>query len=167
MMMFRTQQLIIESGLQNLYKVEQFVEELSDFYNINNTYFGNILISLTEAVKNAIVHGNKEDPNKKVSIIFETRPTGMFFHVSDEGDGFDMSIIPDPTEVQEEEGRKIKTGLYLIKSLSDNLIFKNKGSVIEFEFFISSINYQLSVDRSKALKGYFQPQDQKIRKNIE
>lgn len=166
-MMFRTQQLIIESGLQNLYKVEQFVEELSDFYNINNTYFGNILISLTEAVKNAIVHGNKEDISKMVTIVFEVRPTGMFFHVSDEGEGFDTNIVPDPTEEKEEEGKKLKTGLFLIKSLSDNLIFKNNGSVIEIEFYISSINYQLSVERSKALKSYFQSEDQKIKKNIE
>lgn len=165
--MFRTQQLIIESGLQNLYKVEHFVEELSDFYNVNNTYFGNILISLTEATKNAIIHGNKEDINKKVTIIFEARPTGMFFRVSDEGEGYDSSLIPDPTEIEAEEGRKIKTGLYLIKSLCDTVVFKNKGSVIEFEFYVSSINYQLSVDRSKALKGYFQSQDQKVKKNIE
>ena len=165
--MFRTQQLIIESGLQNLPKVEQFIEELSDFYNVNNTYFGNILISLTEAVKNAIIHGNKEDMSKKVTIVFEARPTGMFFQVSDEGDGFDTVGTPDPTEIAEEEGKKIKTGLYLIKSLSDNVAFKNKGSVVEIDFNVSSINYQLSVDRRNALKTYFQTSDQKIKKNIE
>lgn len=166
-MMFRKQELSIESGLHNLYKVEQLVEEISDFCNINNTYFGNILISLTEAVKNAIIHGNKEDINKKVTVIFESRPSGLSFIVRDEGEGFDINTIPDPTNETEEEGKKIKTGLYLIKSLSDVVNFKNKGSQIEIEFFISSINYQLSVDRSKALKAYFQTEDQKARKNIE
>ncbi|MCX6269756.1 MAG: ATP-binding protein [Bacteroidetes bacterium] len=154
-MIFKKQELSIESGLQNLYKIEKFVEEISDFFNVNNTYFGNILIALTEAVKNAIVHGNKEDIDKKVLVIFESKPSGLTFIVKDEGGGFDSDSIPNPTDLEVVEGRKIKTGLYLIRSLADEVNFKDNGRQIEIQFYISSINYQLAVDRSKALKEYF------------
>ncbi len=161
-MISKKQELVIDSNLQDLNKVVHMVEEISDAYNINNTYFGNILVSLTEAVRNAIIHGNREDHVKKVHILFSSSNTALSFSVRDEGEGFDPARIPDPTEAEEGEGAGIKKGLYLIRSLSDELYFKDGGRLLEIVFHISSINYELSMHRTKALRNYFQSQEQKV-----
>ena len=48
----------IKSDLQEINEVEKFVEAICDYYNINDSYFGNIIVAITEAVENAILHGN-------------------------------------------------------------------------------------------------------------
>ena len=60
--MGRKEKLILESKPENISSVERFVEEICDYYNINDTYFGNILIALTEAFNNSLTHGNQCDP---------------------------------------------------------------------------------------------------------
>lgn len=98
--------LSIASLENNLFQIEEYVEEICDEYNINTNYYGNILLVLTEAVKNAIIHGNKNDINKFVNIYFESKPFGLSFIVSDEGDGFDYNSIKDPTDPQNDSIRK-------------------------------------------------------------
>ncbi len=153
------QELILESRLESLPEIERFVEEIGDYYNINNTYFGNILVALTEAFKNAAIHGNQLDSEKKVSIVFQPVANGLAFTVQDEGPGFDPSLTPDPTEI--EDGASAKKGLYLIRKLSDNVIFKEGGAKLDISFRISGINYELSVQRAKMLQQYFHVTEKK------
>jgi len=54
--------------------------------------------SLREAVANAIRHGNREDPHRAVTIDCRITPSEVAITVADEGDGFDPSMIPDPTD---------------------------------------------------------------------
>ena len=61
--------LKIESSLDEMYQVEQFVEEISEEFLLYGNYFGNILMAVTEAVKNAIIHGNGQDRKKLVRIM--------------------------------------------------------------------------------------------------
>ncbi len=152
-MIDQKQQLILESRLENMHRVERFVEEISDFYNINHNYFSNLLVSVTEAFRNAVVHGNAQNPDKKVTIEFSPAPFGLSFSVEDEGEGFDFRAIPDPTEPSADEhaGR----GLYLIRKLSDQVVFKAPGNKVQIDFHIASINYELSVSRAKMLNQYF------------
>lgn len=148
-------EISILSHLDNLVQIEQFVEEICDTYNINNNYFSNILIALNEAVENAIVHGNKLDPTKSVTIKFETEPSGLKFAISDEGEGFDCDSTQDPTD-PEVEFTGSGTGLFLIETLSDEVHFNEAGNCIELTFTTASINYELSVKRIDALAHYFQ-----------
>ncbi|MBE0641973.1 MAG: hypothetical protein IH599_08055, partial [Bacteroidales bacterium] len=67
-MIERTRELAIASDLREMHRVEAFIEEISDLFNINHTYFGHLLVAITEAVKNAIVHGNGGDAAKKVVV---------------------------------------------------------------------------------------------------
>ena len=146
-------QLIFPSVPENIHRVEKFVEDICDEYNINNTYFGNILVSLTEALENAIQHGNKSDPEKNITILFESQPKGLMFQVSDEGSGFDTGNIPDATDIVGNPDKK-GTGLFLIKTLADEVTFKNNGSTIQIMFYISSINQQMSIDRIHQLNSF-------------
>jgi serine/threonine-protein kinase RsbW len=151
--MMKKSTLKIKSVPANIHSLERFVENICDEYNINNTYFGNILITLTEAMENALYHGNKSDPEKYIIIKFESKSKGLLFEISDEGKGFDFNNIPDATDVQGNPERK-GTGLYLIKALADEVKFKSNGSTIQIMFYISSINQQLAVDRISQLNAF-------------
>lgn len=138
--------LKLRSQLTDIHLVERFVEEICDEYNINNTYFGNILVSLTEAIENAIVHGNASNAGKSVAVTFESTAKGLIFEVSDEGQGFDYMNIPDaadPVSNPEKKG----TGLFLIRTLADEVDFKENGRTIQIMFYISSINQQIATER--------------------
>ncbi len=141
---------------ENIHQVEQFVENICDQYNINNTYFGNILIALTEAVDNAIIHGNKKDTSKYVTIGFESKPEGLVFSVSDQGSGFDPASVPDPTDLKYDEKSTSGRGMFLIQHLADKFEYKKNGTIAEIVFKISSINNELACERIKQLKQYSQ-----------
>ena len=140
------------SSLENLYIVEKFVENICDSYNIFNSYYGNILVSVTEAIKNAIIHGNINNSNKNVAISFEANDKGLTFIIEDEGNGFDFNNIPDPLSI--ENTTQTGRGLFLVNSLADEVQFKNQGRVIEISFKISSINYEIAIDRINKLLKY-------------
>ncbi len=147
-------QLILPSLPENINQVEKFVEDICDEYNINNTYFGNILVALTEAFENAMVHGNGKDPVKKVHIIFTHKPEGLSFIVKDEGKGFDINQISDPTDINSDTDESKGRGIFLIKSLADEVKFLGNGSTVEILFKISSINSEMAIDRINQLKKY-------------
>ena len=147
-------QLILPSLPENINQVEKFVEDICDEYNINNTYFGNILVALTEAFENAIVHGNGRNPDKNVHIIFTSKPEGLSFIVKDEGEGFDINQIPDPTDINSDPNESKGRGIFLIKSLADEVKFLENGTSVEILFKISSINSELAIDRINQLKMY-------------
>jgi len=147
-------QLILPSLPENINLVEKFVEDICDEYNINNTYFGNILVTLTEAVENAMVHGNGRNPDKNVQIIFTSKPDGLSFVVKDEGEGFDVNQIPDPTDINSNTDESKGRGIFLIRSLADEVKFLENGKTIEILFKISSINSEMAIDRINQLKKY-------------
>ncbi|HPS45673.1 MAG TPA: ATP-binding protein [Bacteroidales bacterium] len=147
-------QLIIPSLLDQMYQVEKFVEEICDEFNINNTYFGNIIVALTEAVENAIKHGNANNSSKKVEITFITKNEGLSFVVKDEGAGFNANTIPDPTDINTKEEETKGRGIFLIKSLADEVNFLGKGNEVEIIFKIASINSEMAIERIQQLKKY-------------
>lgn len=162
MMMLRSKQLVLNSEMTELHKLEAFVEQISDVYNVNSTYYSNILVALTEAVTNSIVHGNKEDASKKVQIIFESKNKGLFFTVKDEGLGFDFVNYPDPTDIEIQDYENIGHGLYLMKSLTDVIEYNEEQGSVELGFKISSINKELAVSRVKSLQNYFKTAEKPV-----
>ncbi|MFT7298921.1 MAG: serine/threonine-protein kinase RsbW [Sphingobacteriales bacterium] len=128
--------LQLQSKLESITELENLIENLKERFAIGEEYFGNIMIALSEAVINAINHGNKLNPNKKVYINLEVNDGRQFiFTVADEGDGFDYENIPDPTlpeNIENPSGR----GVFIMKNLADQFIFSNAGSEIELHFKI-------------------------------
>lgn len=123
----------LNSDVRNIPKVEAFVEDVVEKFNVAPEIYGNILISLTEAVTNAIVHGNDKDQSKKVKVKMEKEAKKLTFKVTDEGTGFDFSILPDPTAP--ENLLKIGgRGVFMMKQLSDMVVFSNNGSTVEMIF---------------------------------
>ena len=123
----------IPSIKENVSVVESFIENVGEKIKIEESIYGNVLVSVTEAVNNAIVHGNKEDKTKKVRLGLKKNKKSVRFVVEDEGVGFDYDNLPDPTSpknVDKVKGR----GIFLIRSLSDKTTFKNGGRMIEMLF---------------------------------
>ncbi len=115
--------------------VESLVENVKNRYNIPTDQYYNILIAVSEAVNNAMTHGNKMDPTK--SILFElfANPHELEIIVQDQGSGFDPSSIDDCTEesnLYKESGR----GIFIMKSLSDNfeIITSENGTTFVLHF---------------------------------
>ena len=126
--------LELSSNAKNIRKIEPYVDEIMRSYCLTEGVYGNILISLTEAVTNAIIHGNREDENKKVMIcVKDVNDCNITFLVSDEGRGFDPDKIPDPTSAEnilKLGGR----GVFLMRQLSDGVTFADEGRTVEIYF---------------------------------
>ncbi len=123
------------SLMKNISYAENLVDEVSEKFDLSSEIYGNILVSLVEAVSNAVVHGNKLDPNKIVKIECEINDNAIFFSITDEGLGFDFNNIPDPTlseNLEKTDGR----GIFLMKHLSDEVVFREKGTLCQMKFLI-------------------------------
>ena len=131
------EQLELNSNVESLSKLEGFVERVHEQNSMDEASYGNILIALTEAVNNAINHGNKFDPSKKVNLNMETTSNNVVFTVKDEGAGFDFNNVPDPTlpeNLEKLNGR----GVFLIKNLADRVVFEENGTVVRLTFSLSN-----------------------------
>lgn len=127
------QTLKINSNTQSLRLVERLIEDVCQVYGVNEDCYGNMLIAVTEAVNNAIHHGNQNDPEKIVRIGFESENSKLIFSITDEGSGFDYANLPDPTDpanLDKISGR----GVFLMQSLSDSILFEQNGRKVLLGF---------------------------------
>lgn len=128
--------LQLASRIDSITIVENFIDTLSEKYRFSDEVYANVLTCLSEATVNAIIHGNKENPEKRVFINLEVvEDKRLIFTVSDEGDGFDFNNIPDPTAPENLENLSGR-GVFIIKRLADQCIFNSKGNELELHFKI-------------------------------
>ena len=126
----------IPSISDNIRMIESFIDNAKEKFHLNDDIYGNIMISVTEAVNNAIKHGNRGDSSKNVSLSLSLDENLIRFFVEDEGNGFDYKNLPDPTtpeNLEKPSGR----GIFLMKHLSDEVEFLEGGRVVELRFYIN------------------------------
>ena len=126
-----TMEIISQPESINL--VEKLIDEIKTEFSIQEECYGNMLVAVTEAVNNAIQHGNKYDPTKKVQVAYEIEPDQIAFTISDQGHGFDYLNLPDPTDPENLE-KPAGRGVFLMKHLADQIIFSENGRVVELYF---------------------------------
>lgn len=127
------QNLTFKSIAENIALVESLIDNVCEEFKINEDNYGNILVAVTEAVTNAIQHGNKYDPGKNVKVLVKTKDNQLRFVIQDEGSGFDFDNLPDPTDpenIEKPHGR----GIFLMQHLADNVNFKENGRIVELNF---------------------------------
>ncbi|MFO7934015.1 MAG: ATP-binding protein [Bacteroidales bacterium] len=127
--------LNIPSDTGNLRMVEKAIDELSMELNLSDEVYGNIMVATMEATNNAIIHGNNSDPNKNVKIEIFSGDRELKILIEDQGRGFDYSNIPDPTSpenLEKIDGR----GIFLMESLSDEIMYLEEGRIVELKFNI-------------------------------
>ena len=126
-------ELRFDSKPENIAVVERLIDKLSEEHNIIPEHYGNVLIAMTEGVNNAIVHGNKLDPDKSVTVACSVNDKNLVFRITDEGPGFDYDHLPDPTapeNIEKPHGR----GVFLMRHLADECTFEDDGRVVEMTF---------------------------------
>jgi serine/threonine-protein kinase RsbW len=112
-------QVVLDSEKKSIGYVEPLIHLISEVIDLPMERYYNILIAVTEAVNNAIIHGNKLDPKKKVTISLIVAQNQIDVIVMDQGAGFDPSKVADPRQTEnllKENGR----GVFLIKELSND-----------------------------------------------
>ncbi len=127
----------IPSLAENIRMIESFIDNAKEKYHLDDDIYGNIMIAVTEAVNNAIKHGNRGDSSKNVSLSLSFEEGLIKFKIEDEGTGFDHLNLPDPTSPEnlEKPGGR---GIFLMKHLSDEVSFDDNGRVVELSFYMNS-----------------------------
>ncbi len=127
--------LVLQSDPNSIEILESFLNNLIEKYDVNKERYPDILISLTEAVNNAIIHGNKEDRSKLVRIYHCLEESNLCIKVCDQGAGFNPEIIQDPTcpTCREIPGGR---GVFLMEQLADEIKFLDQGTKVELKFRI-------------------------------
>lgn len=126
------EELSIPSNFESMPKVETLIDSVCFKMSVGES-FGNVLIAVTEAVNNAILHGNKNNDSAQIFIKSAENSDSFCFSIEDEGMGFDYTTLPDPTapeNIEKENGR----GIFLMKNLSDEVEFENNGKRVVIYF---------------------------------
>ena len=128
--------LKFNSSLEHINTVDILIDEILVVHNIcKEKHEANIKTALTEAVTNAVVHGNKNDLQKTITLIYKINPTELIFKIQDEGNGFNPDLIPDPTlpeNLEKISGR----GVFIIKHLCSDYCYSDEGKTLELTFNI-------------------------------
>jgi len=126
-------EVTLSSDYQSLVDVEGLVDSVCEEFGVQADAFGNVLIAVSEAVNNAIQHGNKENVAAKVYLQVATDSTHFCIQVKDEGRGFSFQDLPDPTAPEnllKDSGR----GVFLMKNLADEVEFIHSGNTVNLYF---------------------------------
>lgn len=126
----------IPSLIENITIIESFIDNAREKFNINDDIYGNIMISVTECVSNAIIHGNQQDVKKAVNIELRFLDDQLKFIIEDEGEGFDYNQLKDPTSPENLE-RPSGRGVFIMKHLSDEVYFENNGRKATLTFYMN------------------------------
>lgn len=104
-------------------RIEKFLAKVDKHVRLNEIQMHKVMVSLTEAVNNAIVHGNKMNPMKKVTVIAEILPGWLLFIVNDQGHGFKPEKVANPLK-EENLLRESGRGIFLMRTLMDRVEFE-------------------------------------------
>jgi serine/threonine-protein kinase RsbW len=92
----------------------------------------NLRVGLTEALTNAMLYGNRKDPDKRVRILARFSADEISIVVTDEGHGFDPDGVPDPTtpaNIRRARGR----GIFMIRQLMDHVEYNTRGNSVRLK----------------------------------
>jgi serine/threonine-protein kinase RsbW len=120
-------ELAIESSYDSLERVTDLVEEAAGKIGITEEDSADLMISVMEAVNNAIQHGNREDAQKKVHIKVQAESSCVTVWIRDEGEGFDLDSVPDPRDPENllnVSGR----GILMMKAFMDQVEYPRDES---------------------------------------
>ncbi|MFM8250111.1 MAG: ATP-binding protein [Planctomycetota bacterium] len=111
--------------------VEQLLEQLNWHEWQEHDIFG-IHLAMEEAVVNAIKHGNQDDASKFVDVVIRLNKEEVHLQVTDQGDGFVPSEVPDPTD-DENLDLPSGRGLMLMRSFMTLVEYNDKGNSVRME----------------------------------
>jgi serine/threonine-protein kinase RsbW len=113
-------ELTVPSRMEELFAVKKLVEEATTAFDLDEEIAHWIELTVSESAINAILHGNRQDPRKYVYLRIGSNGRTIEVIVEDQGSGFDLADIPDPTadaNLMKPGGR----GILIIRSFMDEV----------------------------------------------
>ena len=109
--------------------VDRLMRSISSF-GVTDDFEVDVEVALREAILNAVIHGNRQDPHKHVYVTIVCGADGeVAMTIRDEGAGFDSSSVPDPTAPEHRMSTHGR-GIYLMRALMDEVSFEESGTVV-------------------------------------
>jgi serine/threonine-protein kinase RsbW len=127
--------MTLQSNPRSIARIETFLKKVNHVLHLDEILFHKLMISLTEAVNNAIVHGNKSNPGKKVHVQCEVVPGWLIVLVDDQGKGFKPDSVGNPLKKEnllKESGR----GIFLMRTLMDRVEFEGSRSGMQVRLWL-------------------------------
>jgi len=127
--------LTLSSKPKNIGRVEGFLKKIDRAAHLDEIQEHKLMIALTEAVNNAILHGNRSNEEKKVRVVCEVQEDGVLFTVTDEGKGFRPDTVANPLKEEnllKESGR----GIFLMRTLLDRVEFHRTRAGMEVKLWL-------------------------------
>jgi serine/threonine-protein kinase RsbW len=131
--------ITLRSIPRSIRRVETYLDKINATVHLNEIQMHKVMVSLTEAVNNAIIHGNKSDPEKKVTVRCEVLPGWLLFIVEDHGRGFKLDQVKNPLK-EENLMRESGRGIFLMRTLMDK---------VEYEVTKTGTQVKLWLDTNK------------------
>jgi len=121
--------LVVPSRRQQIVAAQKTILKQIEQHNYGEQARFAIRLALDEAACNALRHGNHEDPDKHITFQYEITDQRVSISVTDEGDGFDPGVLPDPTH-EANLDRPCGRGVMLMLSYMTEVSFSNGGRTI-------------------------------------
>jgi len=135
--MKQTFTLNLFSTYEEVEKIPDFADYIRDECSLDEEIAETFKLVLSEAVTNAVVHGNREEQSKKVDVTVSVTNKSISADIIDEGEGFTPDEEKDPLNEEnllDTSGR----GIFLIRQFTDYVEFKESGTHLHFELKRSS-----------------------------
>lgn len=126
-----TVRIDFESRMDILEAIQAFVDRMATIAGLDEDGAHDLSVSVRECVVNALKHGNKLDPKKRITVSFGLTPGAIEVWIQDEGEGFDPEAVPDataPENILNAAGR----GLFFMRAFMSEVeyIFPPEGGTI-------------------------------------
>ena len=108
--------------------VDSFLDERLRKAGFPEDMMADVAVSVSEVVNNAVIHGNRRDPQKHVVLDLEILPDRVRISVQDQGNGFDPDALPDPVAA-DNLLREVGRGLFIVRAYMDEVHFQKVGDV--------------------------------------
>lgn len=131
--MDKTYELRLKSDIEEVRKVEWFVKKIAAEQGFAESRLHDVMLVITEATNNAVLHGNKLDASKRAWLRCKVCGSELHVEVHDEGSGFDPDALPNPLD-EENLLKPSGRGVFLIKQLAEDVRyeFSDKGTTVRF-----------------------------------
>ena len=128
-----SKELMLASSYAELERVEGLLNQLQQALGFDDDFYARLMLSVSEAATNAVVHGNKLDLSKKVMIQAKANTTILTFTITDEGNGFDPEDIANPVD-EENLLNTSGRGVFLMCEYTDEIEFQDNGRKLILTF---------------------------------
>jgi serine/threonine-protein kinase RsbW len=135
----RTVDQLLDSTLESVDVAEEAVLKEAEELGFDEDNLHEIGMAVRECMVNAVVHGNRYNARKKVHVMIQRTPDRLAIVIQDEGEGFDMTELPDPL-ADENLLRHSGRGLLLIQAYMDEFQIRPrepKGTEVKMVKFLA------------------------------